>query len=421
VGVTFPDRFAAIAPSAGWVSMWSYAGLRKDSSMPPERELIQRATGPSDTLALERNLAPVGVYVLHGDKDDNVPVEQARTMRKELAEFHKDFAYYERPGAGHWWGDACVDWQPIFEFFSQHELPERAKVREVDFRTANPRVSPECHWLRIEAQVHAFLISRGAISCDPEKRTFRGTTENVARLSLDLAPLAEGKPFSVRVDGQSFDDVPWPEGESRVWFGREGDKWTKVPKPSLDLKGPHRSGAFKDAFRNGVIFVYGTKGTPAENAWALSKARYDAEVFWYRGNGSVDIIPDTAFSDSKIGLERNVVLYGHAGMNAAWKPLLGESPVQVGNGIVKVGDREVKENDAAMLLVRPRPGSDRAMVAAISGSGPIGLRLIDRLPYFASGVGYPDWVVWDQKGVIGSGYFGNDWKVGSGESAWRKE
>ncbi len=25
---------------------------------------------------------------------------------------------------------------------------------------------------------------------------------------------------------------------------------------------------------------------PAKNAWALHKARYDAETFWYRGNGS---------------------------------------------------------------------------------------------------------------------------------------
>jgi hypothetical protein len=193
-----------------------------------------------------------------------------------------------------------------------------------------------------------------------------------------------------------------------------------VPKPSLELKGPHRNGAFKDAFRNEVMFVYGTKGTPTENAWALSKARYDAEVFWYRGNGSVQILRDIDF-DPKIAIERNIILYGHAGMNAAWKPLLGESPVQAGDGFIKVGDRESKGNDLGLLLVRPRLGSEKAMVAAITGSGPIGMHLTDRLPYFASGVGYPDWVVWDPKGVIGSGYFGNDWKISTGESGWRKE
>src|SRR5207248_4783492 len=95
------------------------------------------SANPGDTLALVRNLAATGVYVLHGDADDNVPVAQARSMRKELAEFHPDFAYHEQPGAGHWWGNACVDWPPVFEFFARRERPERAAVRRVSFRTAN--------------------------------------------------------------------------------------------------------------------------------------------------------------------------------------------------------------------------------------------------------------------------------------------
>jgi hypothetical protein len=224
----------------------------------------------------------------------------------------------------------------------------------------------------------------------------------------------------VNLDGQAIDGIAWPEGEARVWLARDGDKWAAVPKPSADAKGPHRAGPFKDAFRNRVVFVYGTKGTPAENAWALAKARFDAETFWYRGNGSVDVVADAAF-DPKAEPDRNVVLYGHAGMNAAWKPLLGASPVQARAGALAVDGREVTGDNLGLLLVRPRPGSDRAVVAAVAGTGPAGLRSTDRLPYFASGVGYPDWVAFDPKGLLGAGYFGNDWKVESGESAWRKE
>jgi pimeloyl-ACP methyl ester carboxylesterase len=90
LGVTYPDRFAAIGPSAGWVSMMSYAGVRRPDNPDALAELFVRAASPSDTLALVKNLAPVGVYVLHGDQDDNVPVGQARTMRKVLGEFHAD-------------------------------------------------------------------------------------------------------------------------------------------------------------------------------------------------------------------------------------------------------------------------------------------------------------------------------------------
>ena len=84
---------------------------------------MARAPGPSDTLALSRNLAGLGVYILHGDADDNVPVGQARQMRQVLGEFHPDFAYHEQPGAGHWWGNPCVDWPPLFAFLGDHRIP----------------------------------------------------------------------------------------------------------------------------------------------------------------------------------------------------------------------------------------------------------------------------------------------------------
>ncbi|MGC8639979.1 MAG: prolyl oligopeptidase family serine peptidase, partial [Isosphaeraceae bacterium] len=119
LGVTFPDRFAAVAPSAGWISMMSYAGMKKSDSTAPIDQLFARAVNPSDTLALVSNLAPRGVYVLHGDADDNVPVSQARRMREALGTFHPDFAYHEQPGAGHWWGSPCVDWPPLFTFLSE--------------------------------------------------------------------------------------------------------------------------------------------------------------------------------------------------------------------------------------------------------------------------------------------------------------
>ena len=186
LGVTFPDRFAAIAPSAGWISMWSYAGAKRTTSASPIDELMARALGPSDTLALSRNLARLGVYMLHGDADDNVPVGQARQMRKALGEFHPDFAYHEQQGAGHWWGNACVDWPPLIAFLADHKIPAPDQVRKIDFVTASPAVSSRAHWLSIESQIKALLPSTVHLELEPEHRRFRGTTENVARLALDL-------------------------------------------------------------------------------------------------------------------------------------------------------------------------------------------------------------------------------------------
>lgn len=100
--------------------------------------------------------------------------------------------------------------------------------------------------------------------------------------------------------------------------------------------------------------------------------------------------------------------------------------MQVGPGRLRIGDRELEGDNLACLFVRPRPRSDRAMVGAVSGTGLRGMRLTDRLPYFISGVGYPDCLVLGPEiltdgmaGVRAAGFFGVDWEVGSGEFVWK--
>ncbi len=77
LGVTFPDKFAAIGPSAGWISMFSYAGMRRSQNPDSIEAMLQRAASPSNTVALAQNFKREGIFILHGDQDDNVPVQQA--------------------------------------------------------------------------------------------------------------------------------------------------------------------------------------------------------------------------------------------------------------------------------------------------------------------------------------------------------
>lgn len=430
VGATLPDLFAAIGPSAGWVSFWSYVGTERFEDDAPIEALLRRATTPSDTLALLRNTRHYGIYILHGEKDDNVPAEQARIMLDHLAEFHGDFAYFEQPGAGHWWGNRCCDWPPMFEFFARHARPADDEIDHVEFRTACPGVSAWSHWVGIEQQIEPLLVSSVDVQLDREARRFTADTENIARLALKLDHLPAGEPVSVVIDGEELGDIEWPASVPRLWLVRRGGEddamWQVTREPlRADEKGPHRYGPFKDAFRHRMIFVYGTQGTTEETAWAYNKARYDAETFWYRGNGSVELIADTAFVP-EAAPDRGVIVYGNADTNAAWKPLLGDSPVQVERGAIIAGDHELHGHDLACLFIRPRPGSDVACVGVVSGSGPAGMRLTDRLPYFVSGVGYPDCIILGPEvlskgteGVRAAGYFGLDWSLEGGSFAWR--
>jgi len=311
-------------------------------------------------------------------------------------------------------------------------------VRRVDFVTASPGVSPRAHWVTIEAQIESMVPSTIHLKLDQEHRRFQGTTENVARFAIDvgraLPDSPVSRPFAIELDGQSLPGlsaVSTPFSSERwIWLVRSAGTWSAARSPAPpSRKGPARQGPFKEAFRNRFVLVVGTRGTPEENAWGLARARFDTETFWYRGNGSVDVLTDVDFLDpgrADALRDRNVILYGHSESNAAWPVLVGEGPVQVRRGQVRIGGRTVMGDDLTCLFVRPRPGSDRAAVGVVAGTGLTGLRLTDGLPYFTSGVAYPDCLLLSAKtsaqGLsvpIAAGYFGADWDVESGEFAWR--
>ncbi|MGE0481055.1 MAG: prolyl oligopeptidase family serine peptidase [Phycisphaerae bacterium] len=425
LGAHCAPRFAALGPSAGWISFASYAGAAAPGDDPdPVARLLRRAASPSDTLALESNYAPLGIYILHGDADDNVPVAQARQMTSRLKEFHRDFRAFEKPGAGHWWDDseepgaACVDWPAMFDLFARRTVPPPEAVREIDFCTVNPRISSAAQWLRVWSQSRPLELSRARLRLDPGLRRVIGTTENIDTLGLDLTWLAGEAPVELELDGQPI--VPLvPQSDGWMYARRDAadGTWKLAEKPAAERKGPHRGGPFKDVFDRRFVLVYGTRGSPAENAWALAKARYDAETWWYRGNGTADVVADFVF-DPDTERDRNVIVYGNTDTNAAFGALLADSPVSVRRGEVRIGERTITGDDLALLLVRPRPKSDVALVGLVAGSGAAGERLTERLAYFMSGVHYPDFIVLTPRalsdgvaGVRAAGFFANDWGI----------
>ncbi len=462
LGAVYPDRFAAIGPSAGWISFSSYASRNQPPPTNAIQQLLRRSAASGDTLLMATNYLQEGVYILHGDADDNVPVTQAREMRRLLGEFHRDLDFHEQPGAGHWWdasdepGADCVDWAPMFDFFAHHAIPADEAVRRVRFVTVNPAVSHRSHWVRILAQERQLEPSCVDVRCDPAIRRIAGTTTNVSQLCFELPSIRPGSPMTIELDGQKLEKVPFPvlatsagkhPGVPFVCLARQEGRWTLSDYPSALVKNPARSGPFREAFRNHMVFVYGTQGTSEENKWTLARARYDAEAFWYRGNGSVDVMSDTDYLKALKGHEpesrdtsskapgtrpiplrkRNVIVFGNADLNATWPVLLSRSPVQVRRNNVKIGQRELTGEDLGCLFLQPSPSDPDALVGVVAGSGIPGLRLTERLGYFLSGGGVPDCLVIGPEmlargadGVRVAGFFGQDWQVDTGDFAWRE-
>nr|PZN49097.1 MAG: alpha/beta hydrolase [Bacteroidota bacterium] len=416
LGATYPDKWAAIAPCAGYPTLTGYGSA--DGQIPQKgrnemEEILLRASNPSNVIELAKNYKSFGVYIFHGDSDRVVSVDYARQMRKVLADFHPDFAYYEYPGGSHWFGDESVDWPPLFEYFRQHTNKRDSAVDVIDFTTANPGISSTYRWAAIVQQQHPLEYSKIRLNRDRKNNTIEGETENVALLKLDLTDLKGSGDVRITLDG---DALTVPVNTDEVYLHKE-TRWEIGKQPTKTQKGPHRYGTFKDAFNHRMVFVYGTKGNTAERQWAYAKARYDAEVWYYRANGAVDVVADRDF-DPKNYPNRGVILYGNAATNSAWNKLLSDCPIQFTRGSATVGTRKFEGEDIGGFFVWPRKDSDVASVGVVAGTGISGMRATEANQYFAGGSGFPDYFIFSAdmlkvgaEGVKAAGFFGNDWSI----------
>jgi len=416
LGATYPHLFAAIGPCAGYPDIITYRrGSDSTSLSSPHFAMIQRGAASGRTETLARNYLQSGVYVLHGGADEVVSPQFARGMRNQLGGFHNNFCYYEYPGGSHWYGDHSMDWPPLFDFLRQNKIPKTNEVKQIEFRTASPGVSATNYWIRINRQQKCYEIS--SVSFQRSGDTISGTATNVESLSFLISRIDfEGNPV-VKMDGKSFSG----KKSNDLILEQDANGWKEVPALDLKAKHPARYGGFKLAFDRQMLFVYATGGSPAVNEWYKNKARFDAETFLYRGNGSIDIIPDTLFSPEKFP-QRNIIIYGNASNNKAWNQLLENSPVQVFDGRILFGSEELKGENLGTYFLYPRADDDFASVGVVSATGIEGIKATFANDYFSGITGFPDLLIFNTKllnhgadGMIVSGFFGNQWDVETGE------
>lgn len=195
LGATYPDKWAAIAPCAGYPTLSGYGsadGRIPDSARSGMEQMLLRASNASNVIELARNYSHHGVYIFHGDADRTVPVTFARQMRHVLGKFHPDFSYYEYPGGSHWFGNESVDWQPLFDYFRWHTLKPDSAVDNIHFTTANPGVSASFRWVSIQQQQQPLIFSEINLSRNKKRNIITGSTKNVAMLKIDMSVFKKG-------------------------------------------------------------------------------------------------------------------------------------------------------------------------------------------------------------------------------------
>lgn len=417
LGATYPDKWAAIAPCAGYPTLTGYGSA--DGKIPEEgqsevEKTLLRASNGSNVLRLSDNYKGLGVYIHHGDSDKVVSVNYARQMREILGRSHSDFSYYEYPGGSHWFGSESVDWPPLFDFFKWHTIKPDSAADVIDFVTVNPAISSSYKWASIMQQNRSLEYSTIRLRRDKKQKTIKGSTENTALLKLELDQFSPGDTILVLLDSISIRHVV--VGQVPLYL-KGYPKWEIGEAPDAKHKNSVRTGTFKEAFNHKMVFVYGTSGDVKENAWAFNKARYDAEVWYYRGNGAIDVVADKDFSLEKFK-DRGVVLYGNSETNSAWRVALKDCPIGVTRDQITAGSQVFAGKDLATYFTWPRHDSATAMIAVVSGTGLTGMRAADGNQYFAAGSGFPDYVIFSadmlklgSAAIRAAGFYDNQWNL----------
>ena len=430
LGATYPDLWAGIAPCSGYPTLKEYGSA--DGAIPAAgatgtEQMLLRASNQSDVVKLAANYKTLGVYVLHGDSDKVVSVKYARQMRKVLADFHTDMSYYEYPGGEHWFGDQSVDWPPLFDFFKWHSRSEDSAVNNIEFTTASPGISPRFRWASVLQQIHPLQYSRFQLQRSLPSAAISGKTENIRLLQLALTGWKTGAAVSIQLDSLNTIRYNVKSETDSIYLVKANNQWAIGAAPDAAQKTPARYGTFKDPFNHRMVFVYGTRGSSEENEWSFNKARYDAETWYYRGNGAVDIIADAAYTNAAYS-GRNIIIYGNASTNSVYNQLLADCPLRIDRNSITAGSRTFRGADLGAYFVWPIKNSNGRSAGVIAGTGMQGMRAVNANQYFAGASGFPDFMFFSldmlkngDAGIKMTGFFDHQWQLSDADMATGKD
>ena len=414
IGSLYSWRFAAMEPGAGWESFQRYipfatqpSQVMGDPSHLCIRDLVMAQNMP---LKLLPNLSLIPILIVQGGKDNNVPPFQPRLLYQMVSKVNHNIKYWEVPGKPHWWSDgapdsvgaACVDHPEIQEFFLSHTrkvLPDTVR-----FKTYNLSVSNRMYWVRVlrvsEPGLPAYITAirdSNLIKVDVQNTSAIAlyNMKNISRVVIN----DHWKSYSFRV-----------HGADSLRFEKKRGGWRRGFLRNSSEKRPGRFGPIKEAYFKPFVIVYPTGDSTTTDEY-LDLARFYQWTWYYRGNGIVQILPDTLVT-AKILQTKNLILFGDMENNSVLKRYSSKLPISLKDGILKFGNK--KYSKAYAKYVYPGPTNKDGLWQVNLGPP----WMLHAFPVIYSGNGLPDFIVYTETanelgwgGILEAGFFDNNWRL----------
>jgi predicted esterase len=411
-----PDRFAAIAPFAGYndYRLWRRPGGMTFPLFPWEEPSWQARSA----IFLLENLVHTGVWIVHGAWDravgGGVDVAHARQSAARLTELGIGHRYTELPATGHGAAPAAAATpllRDVLRWLVAQRRP-RAPKRMV-FSTYELR-HPRSAWVEIQ-QLARYGGRSGRVMAEGSATVTVVETENVQHVLL--GPVPDATPaMKLIVDGTLVSGV---DLRSQVGVRQTAaGTWERAERqPPRGEKRPGVSGPFGDLFRRGATLVTGTTGT-AEARFFLDWCAREAAGFFRRWNGGVhrggiageSWVDLPVMTDAEYGASgdprRNVIAFGTPATNALLAELANSLGLAVSERSIHLRGREWRGQQVAIIAVVPHPDGTDRYVAIHGGVTPDAITHGAHLHWQL----LPDYLVYEQDRVLDWGYFDNQWR-----------
>ncbi len=398
LGLSRPDLWAAIAPVC--------------------------PAPPSDAGELAINALNIPVHFFQGGDDPVVKPEGTREWVGKLKEFGTTVEYTEYPGVKHnSWEDAYKD-GAIFKWFSKFRrkrFPDRVR-----FATSRYKYD-RAYWITVDRLTPGTLAAIDAEFNAPNALVV--TTSGLGAFTLELKnhpKLKAGRPFTVQVDGASFNNGT--AAETMSFFKRNG-VWTagKVePVPGAKNKG--LEGPLGEALAGRHIYVYGTADNPSREEMQARRELAAKAADWSSGRGRLMVFP-RAVADKDVrpsDLESsNLILFGTKETNLLIARLADRLPLELktpaeGFGLVYIfpidGHYAVIASGLPWWTPPPAPPAGTAVAVSTPGTAPAAPPV--RRLNFASGAAlalnnFGDYLLFKDSPAtpVAEGRFDADWQL----------
>ncbi|MEP6916023.1 MAG: prolyl oligopeptidase family serine peptidase [Acidobacteriota bacterium] len=413
-GVHFADRWAAVAPGAGFTETQVF--LRGDLNRQPQNAVQKVLWHMYDAADYAVNTFNVPTVAYSGAIDGQK--QAADAMAAAMLEEGLTLEHIIGPNTAHAYEPGAR--QQLQDRLDQLVAKGRNPVpNEIRFTTWMLRYN-KMFWITLDGMEQHWQRARANATI--EKDSIRLTTANVTALHLDFAageaPFPAGTRPALTIDGLPL-TLPAVARDRSLQAGlvKMNGAW-QLGEPAGGVRKTHGlQGPIDDAFMDAFVFVRPT-GRPLTEAlgkWEQEQADYAIREWVHFFRGEPRVKNDTEVTAADIA-GTNLVLFGDPSSNAVYKRIAGRLPIAWRADGVVVGS-ETFASSHAPVFVYPNPLNPKKYVVINSG-----FTFHDQSNNDMQSSKLPDWAVVDTAKpgnnykylplfVESQGFFDEAWKL----------